>query len=313
MGKDKPSQSKRLSFGVTGCSSFAVASMSQPLRAVNVAVSDVRIFQWHPFLAPFHAVFLHLPIGFVMMAVILEVYRSWRSGEELKRVVRLVLWLSLASGLVTAALGILRAGSGGYDLRAVEMHRWAGLAVPFCTFMTLVLQGRAFRSARTSPMLMYRAILFGTLVLLVAAGHLGGNLTHGSGYLVENAPAFVRDLIERPHAAQSQELGLNEQQRFFASKVAPIFQAKCYHCHGPEKHKGGYRLDQAETAVKGGNSGKPAIKPGDVLGSNLARLILLPPDHDDVMPPSEKEPLTLEELMNIVHWIRLGAAFPSAQ
>ncbi|MFO1499186.1 MAG: c-type cytochrome domain-containing protein [Verrucomicrobiota bacterium] len=311
MGEYRGFQGKQLYFNVLGLSSSAAVGLPHPLAAINVAVPDVNLFHWHPFLAPFHAVFLHLPIGFVMMAAILEIYRTWHSAEELKRVVRLALWLSLASGIVTAALGMLRAGNGEYDPRAVEWHRWAGLAVPVCTLITLVLQKRAFRSARTCPMLSYRVILTGTLALLMVAGHLGGNLTHGAGYLVENAPAFVRDWIGHPHAAAIPEMSRNEQQQFFISKVAPILQAKCSHCHGPEKHKGGYRLDQVEIAMKGGDSGKPAIKAGDVPGSNLARLILLPPDHDDVMPPSGKEPLTLGELMDIVHWIRMGAAFPS--
>ena len=40
------------------------------------------------------------------------------------------------------------------------------------------------------------------------------------------------------------------------------------------------------------------------------RLILLPPQHDDVMPPEGKEPLTLEEIMILLDWIRNGAVFP---
>jgi hypothetical protein len=38
--------------------------------------------------------------------------------------------------------------------------------------------------------------------------------------------------------------------------------------------------------------------------------MLLPPQHDDVMPPEGKEPLTLEETMTLLDWIRNGAEFP---
>jgi len=34
------------------------------------------------------------------------------------------------------------------------------------------------------------------------------------------------------------------------------------------------------------------------------------PQHDDVMPPEGKEPLTLEEIMTLLDWIRKGAVFP---
>lgn len=228
-------------------------------------------FHWHPFLAPFHAVVLHFPIGFLTMAFILEIYRLRHPSEEVKRVTVLVIWLSLASGIISATLGILRAGSGGYDPKAVELHRWFGLAVPVFTLVTLAAQQLAYRNiGRRSLTVGYRGGLVFTLALLVVAGHFGGNLTHGSTYLVENAPAFVRSLLSNPApvksaAAQAQP---SPGQGLYAGKVEPIFRARCYTCHGPEKQKGGYRLDQLEVAFKGGKSGQPAIKPGDVPGSN---------------------------------------------
>ena len=106
---------------------------------MEVASHSGKVFAWHPFLAPFHAVVLHLPIGFLMLGAILEFYRRNRQSEELKSVVRLVIWLSLLSGIVTACFGLLRASGGGYDPRVVELHRWSGLAVPFCTLLTLAL------------------------------------------------------------------------------------------------------------------------------------------------------------------------------
>lgn len=70
------------------------------------------------------------------------------------------------------------------------------------------------------------------------------------------------------------------------------------------KAKGDYRLDDPVVALKGGESEKVAIKPGDPLGSEFVRLILLPPDDDDVMPPKGKEALTGEEVLTIIRWIQ---------
>ncbi len=294
---------------------LVLGSILPALAANPPAGAGHSIFQWRPFLAPFHAVVLHFPIGFLTMAFILEIYGLRRPGIEIRRVTVLVLWLSLLTGVISAAFGILRGGTGGYETHALSVHRVFGLAVPGFTLATLVLQKLAFRhEAVRGWILGYRFLLTATITLVVIAGHLGGNLTHGSKYLVENAPKFVRDLVQDdpvPNTAVAAAV-LDENQRLYTEKVQPIFAMKCYSCHGAEKQKSDYRLDQPELALKGGESGKVAIKPHDPMESHLVRLILLPPDHDDVMPPSGRQPLTNEEIMIIVDWIRNGAAFPGA-
>ncbi len=274
-----------------------------------------KLFQWQPFLAPFHAVVLHFPIGFLTMAGLLEVYRTFRPSAELRHVTVLVLWLGLLTGVVSACFGWLRASGGDYEVKALELHRLYGMAVPFVTVLALVLQRLAYRNeALRGWTFTYRGVLTGTLALVVLAGHYGGNLTHGSKYLVANAPEFVRELLEDAPATEpalnSEALDLH--QRNYVEKVQPLLEAKCYKCHSSEKQKGGYRIDQPELALKAGDSGKPAIKPGDPIGSYLAQLILLPPQHDDVMPPDGKQPLTTEEIMTLLDWIRNGAVFPSS-
>lgn len=274
-----------------------------------------KIFQWRPFLAPFHAVVLHFPIGFVTMAFVLEIYRRRRQSAELKPVTALTLWLSLLGGVLAAGLGILRAADGGYETHAVESHRWTGLAVVGCTLATLVVQRLAYRDElRRGWTYCYRGLLTVTFGLLVVAGHIGGNLTHGSKYLTENAPTFVRELLEETPATTeaTAATGLDDAQSFFAEQVQPILEHKCVRCHGAEKQKGDYRLDQPEVALKGGESGKAAIKPGDPLGSELVRLVLLPAGDDDIMPPEGKEPLTADEVLTVIRWIQKGAAFPPA-
>ncbi len=271
-----------------------------------------NIFQWRPFLAPFHAVVLHFPIGFLTMAFLLEVYHASRPSDEVRRVTALVLWLGLLTGIISATFGILRGGTGSYEVHALSRHRVYGLAVPIFTLATLVLHRLAVRNATVRSWTYgYRSVLMGTLALVVMAGHFGGNLTHGSQYLVANAPKFVRDLVQvDPDTSAASATAFDENQRLYRDKVQPIFSAKCYGCHGAEKQKGGFRLDQSELAIKGGESGKPAIISRDPFESHLVRLLFLPSDHDDIMPPAGKPPLTLEEIITIVDWIRNGAAFP---
>ncbi|MSU64098.1 MAG: hypothetical protein EXS31_17175 [Pedosphaera sp.] len=271
-----------------------------------------RIFQWRPFLAPFHAVVLHFPIGFVTIAFLLETYRTFRPSDELRRVTGMVLWLSLITGVISATFGLMRASGGGYEPHMLDLHKVFGLGVPAATVLALVLQWLAYRDeTRRGWTHGYRTMLTGTIALVVVAGHYGGNLTHGSKYLVENAPDFLKELLEEDLSARSgsSSVALNEKAQFYKDKVQPILVAKCFNCHGPDKQKGGYRLDRAEIALKGGESGKIAIKPGDPLESHLVRLILLPPGHDDVMPPEGKQSLKSEEIMVLIDWIRNGATF----
>jgi hypothetical protein len=207
----------------------------------------------------------------------------------------------------------MRAGSGEYEARLLELHKIFGLGVPVATVFALAIQRMAHRDeTKRGWTICYRSVLTGTIGLVTIAGHYGGNLTHGSKYLVENAPEFVRELMDEdvvPDTALSP--GANDEKaRLYLEKVQPVLAAKCYSCHGQEKQKGGLRLDKPELALKGGESGNPGIKPCDPIESQVVRLILLPPNHDDVMPPEGKQPLTSEEIMTLIEWIRSGAVFP---
>src|SRR5690348_13373103 len=82
----------------------------------------------------------------------------------------------------------------------------------------------------------------------------------------------------------------------FARDILPIFQNDCVRCHGPEKPKSHFRLDNRIAALKGGNDNDDDIVPGDSARSKLvfyvARQI---PDLE--MPPNGKEkPLTAEQV-----------------
>src|SRR3954452_4023787 len=69
----------------------------------------------------------------------------------------------------------------------------------------------------------------------------------------------------------------------FEQDVRPIFVKHCYTCHGPDKQRGGLRLDRKADALKGGDDG-PVVVPGKSAESPLVRLTAgLDPDR--VMPP----------------------------
>ncbi|WP_337173464.1 PSD1 and planctomycete cytochrome C domain-containing protein [Paludisphaera sp.] len=89
---------------------------------------------------------------------------------------------------------------------------------------------------------------------------------------------------------------------FFERSVRPILVERCVSCHGPEKAKGGLRLDSRAGALAGGDSG-PAVEPGDVDASMLAEAIRH--DGDVRMPPRSK--LDQPEIDILTAWIARGA------
>jgi len=97
----------------------------------------------------------------------------------------------------------------------------------------------------------------------------------------------------------------------FAKQIQPIFQAKCFSCHGPEKQESEFRLDDGKQALAGGENGK-AIVPGK---SGLSPLLLRVAGlgDDEPMPPKgEGTPLSKEQMALIRAWIDQGAVWPAS-
>jgi hypothetical protein len=100
--------------------------------------------------------------------------------------------------------------------------------------------------------------------------------------------------------------GEGDRYDHFNNRVLPLLQARCISCHGPDKQKGGLRLDSRAALLKGGETG-PALD----LQNPEASLLLQAVRHaqgDLKMPPKEK--LTAEEIGALGRWIREGATWP---
>ena len=90
--------------------------------------------------------------------------------------------------------------------------------------------------------------------------------------------------------------------------IHPILSQYCVSCHGPEKQKGGLRLDSREAALEGGDSYGPAIVPGKSTESPLVLFVShLEPDME--MPP-KKDQLPEQTVAVLRAWIDQGAKWP---
>lgn len=102
--------------------------------------------------------------------------------------------------------------------------------------------------------------------------------------------------------------GLQAEPINFSEQVEPIFKDNCLKCHGPEKQKSEFRVDQRAVMLKGGDSGLAAIVPGDSKKSYLVEVIS---DHDsDMLMPPKGDPLTKEQVALLSKWIDEGADWP---
>jgi len=89
----------------------------------------------------------------------------------------------------------------------------------------------------------------------------------------------------------------------FDVDVRPVFQAKCWQCHGPDAQKGELSLQTAASIRKGGESGSILV-PGKSAESRLYEVI-----HHGEMPPEGQEKLSAAEVETIRRWIDSGASF----
>jgi mono/diheme cytochrome c family protein len=92
----------------------------------------------------------------------------------------------------------------------------------------------------------------------------------------------------------------------FEQRIRPLLIENCIDCHGPEKQKGGLRLDSRAGWQTGGDSG-PAIEPGKLDTSHLWKAVSYT-DRDLKMPPKRK--LKDSELADLKLWIEGGAPDP---
>ncbi|MBV9124180.1 MAG: DUF1549 domain-containing protein, partial [Planctomycetes bacterium] len=111
-------------------------------------------------------------------------------------------------------------------------------------------------------------------------------------------------------AAEAREppAGNDPALEFFESRIRPILAEHCLSCHGPEKQRGGLRLDSREGVLKG-NAAGPVLIPGHPDQSRLIRAIGY--DGRIKMPPPGKLPP--EAIADLKTWVRMGAPWPQDQ
>lgn len=245
----------------------------------------------------FHPLLVHLPIGFLLLGALFLVLAGRPRYSTLDHSLPLIFLLGGVAALASCITGWLLASGGEYDATVLTRHRWLGISVTLAAAAGYAWLRRGDNRQWRWPV---AGILF---FLLTATGHLGGTLTHGSGYLTQPLSGGKQGAGGPVTVA-----GDVQQAEVYADLVGPLLTQKCAACHGAAKQKGGLRLDTSEGIRKGGKNG-PILAAGNPERSELYRRLELDLLHEDHMPPKGKPQLSEAERSLLHWWISTGAGF----
>jgi mono/diheme cytochrome c family protein len=112
---------------------------------------------------------------------------------------------------------------------------------------------------------------------------------------------FADDKPEIPPAAK--------KEVDFVRDIKPLFKDHCIKCHGPNKQRGEFRVDNKTDALKGGESFAPAIIPGNGADSPLVKFTAGVVESMQ-MPPEGEKKLSKDDIGLLRAWIDQGAKWP---
>ncbi|MGC8551363.1 MAG: c-type cytochrome domain-containing protein [Phycisphaerae bacterium] len=271
------------------------------MSTCNWLPNDLAAANWVLFFGHFHILLLHLPIGMLLLLAALELLGRFNRFKRVREARGPALTLAALSALATVVCGWLLASAGGYNATLLFWHRWLGTTVA-------ALCCAAWLAWRFNRLIVYQCGLWAAVAVLLVAAHLGGSLTHGSGYLTEYAPRFIRRFMGNAPRNQTARQIVSDPERLVVYRdiISPIFTTDCITCHGPDKQKAGLRLDTFAALMKGSHDG-PVIAVGEPDHSVLVQRLLLRAGDRHRMPPAGKPGPTNDQIALIRWWVRSGA------
>jgi hypothetical protein len=162
-----------------------------------------------------HLLWVHLPIGFIFLALVLTLLK-WKKPEAPYLILLPLIWrLATLAAIFSVFSGFLL--SENQEGTNLFFHQYAGI------FLTVGLI--SYLIFKNEFLLIFISILFVTTI------HLGASLTHGEDYLFTEKKKVITQLNE---------------VELYEDAIVPIFKAKCFSCHKPGKSKGDLDLTNYE-------------------------------------------------------------------
>ncbi|MFK8009987.1 MAG: FN3 associated domain-containing protein [Saprospiraceae bacterium] len=249
------------------------------------------------FFGRLHPIILHLPIGILAVAFLMEWAGRKEKYAKLLPAVGFAIQLGMWSAILACGSGYLLSWEGGYNDTMLWQHKWLGIGTAAISVIVYFLhKGKNSRAGKK----LYFPI-FGILMLLIGAtGHLGGSLTHGSDFLTE---PFSGEKKNEEVAISNMDSAM-----VFQDLVQPIFKKKCVSCHNESKIKGELLMTTVEGFKKGGKTGAFFVA-GNASKSLFLQRAHLPLEEKEHMPPKGKKQLTKDEITLLEWWVEQGGDF----
>lgn len=267
--------------------------------------------EWELFFGHFHPVVVHLPIGMLLIAFILELLALKTKSQQFDSAVSIILFWGFINAVISCTFGWFLSLSGEYNEGTLFWHQWMGIGVAAIAGILWLIKKRSLTKNAFKLAKPYSVLLALLVIMLTLTGHLGGNMTHGEDYLTANTPQPFRSwlgIAEAQAESTPKKITNINEAIIYTDLVAPVLKTKCWNCHNATKIKGGLRMDTEELLMKGGKHGV-VIKARNAERSELIRRVLLPEGDDERMPPKGKPGLSEQEIALIKWWIASGSSF----
>ena len=233
-----------------------------------------------------HPLLVHLPIGILVLAFLMELYFRKKDSETENNIIIFTLAIAALSTVLSVASGWLLGEDGGYDETLLFRHRWMAIGLAIGSVLLYFIK----KYPKSWSKNIYLPLFICVIALLGLTGHYGGSMTHGEDYLYKNEKAKKVVITDVDNAL------------VFNDIIMPILDEKCVSCHNPNKVKGGLIMTNKEQLLLGGESGSLLVAEKDE-DPRLIHHIKLPMEDDDHMPPKGKVQLTNQEIQLLEWWI----------
>ena len=233
-----------------------------------------------------HPLLVHLPIGILVLAFLMELYFRKKDSETENNIIIFTLAIAALSTVLSVASGWLLGEDGGYDETLLFRHRWMAIGLAIGSVLLYFIK----KYPKSWSKNIYLPLFICVIALLGLTGHYGGSMTHGEDYLYKNEKAKKVVITDVDNAL------------VFNDIIMPILDDKCVSCHNPNKVKGGLIMTNKEQLLLGGESGSLLVAEKDE-DPRLIHHIKLPMEDDDHMPPKGKVQLTNQEIQLLEWWI----------
>ena len=225
------------------------------------------------FFGHLHPLLVHLPIGILLLAFVMECMARWMRQPHLRMAIHVALFLGLVAAILSALSGWSLSQTNSYAPEILERHRYLGFFTAGLFLLVYLLRANRF----------YFPIFLLGIASLILTGHYGGSLTHGSDFL-------FAETAETTAESPGEMAAIGPETLVYQDIIQPILKQKCVSCHKPSKRKGGLDLSTEAAILQGGKHG-PVINLGALDSSKMLLRIHL--QHKTCALAHGKQPLMI--------------------